>query len=152
MTSNNIRETSCLKVSQRTSENMPSIENLRKNSEQEEKTFCPAFASFFQTHCNAIIKSKLPIYLFMSIYVFICLLGNVVTGIIWFDHHRTIDNEKEDGNTPDNNTIFELDWNETIIPGPSLEFDTDAYEEEVVNLIGLASNKSKTKVSSCLDI
>jgi hypothetical protein len=164
MTPNNIRETSCLTVSERTSENLPSIGNLRENSEQEEPSFYSAFARRFQTHCNAIKKSKLPIYLFMSIYVFICLLGNVVTGIFWFKNHGIIDKEQEARDILDNSTLFELDWNETKIPDLSLElnyeeFDfeelnmnlknmTDAYEEEFVNLIGFAINKSISEVSS----
>ena len=85
----------------------------------------------------------------MSIYVFICLLGNVVTGIIWFKHHRTIDKEDGDRNST---TIIEFDWNETIIPDPSLEFNPDAYDEEFLNLIGLATNESETEVSSRLYI
>ena len=152
MTSNDTRKTLCSKLSQRTSENMTSIEPSREISEQEEGPYCSAIARFFRTHCNAILKSKLPIYLFMSIYVFICLLGNVVTGIIWFEHHRTIDSEKDDRHSINNTTMFEFDWNETIIPGPSLEFDTDGYEEEVANLIGLTTNESKTEVSSPLDM
>ena len=45
-------------------------------------------------------------------------------------------------------TIFRQDWNETIIPNRSIEFDTDVYEEEVMNLLGLETNESNAEVSS----
>ena len=42
--------------------------------------------SFFRVKYNEMVKSKLLKYIFLSMYMFICLLGNVVTGLIFLKH------------------------------------------------------------------
>ena len=47
--------------------------------------------SFFRVKYNKMVKSKLLKYIFLSTYIFICLLGNVVTGLIFLKHRGNED-------------------------------------------------------------
>ena len=47
--------------------------------------------SFFRVKYNEMVKSKLLKYIFLSMYIFICLLGNVVTGLIFLKHRGNED-------------------------------------------------------------
>ena len=47
---------------------------------------------------ECLMKSKAPIYLFILFYMFICIFGNVVTGIFILKHHFT-ENEIESNAT-----------------------------------------------------
>ena len=57
-----------------------------KNSEQEKKTFCVAIKNILQLGYNQIMQSKFPVCFCMLLYFFICLFGNVVTGIFLYKH------------------------------------------------------------------
>ena len=50
--------------------------------------------SFFRVKYNEMVKSKLLKYIFFSMYIFICLLGNVVTGLILLKHRGNEDPEQ----------------------------------------------------------
>ena len=50
---------------------------------------------FFQRLVHAFMKSKAPTYLCLSIYISICLLGNIVTGIILLKHYVSSHEELE---------------------------------------------------------
>ena len=84
--------------------------------------------SLFRVKYNEMLKSNLLKYIFLSMYIFICLLGNVVTGLIYLKHrgneapqqqketlnyttemlHLNNENTKGGGNHT-NNTLGELD-------------------------------------------
>ena len=42
--------------------------------------------NFFRFKYDDMVKSKLLKYILLSMYIFICLLGNVVTGLIFLKH------------------------------------------------------------------
>ena len=50
--------------------------------------------SFFRVKYNEMVKSKLLKYIFFSMYIFICLLGNVVTGLIFLKHRGNEDQQQ----------------------------------------------------------
>ena len=45
------------------------------------------YTSLMRNIYNTIKRSNVTAYLLMSLYITVCLLGNVVTGIIFFKHH-----------------------------------------------------------------
>ena len=59
-----------------------------------QNSFCSVAKSFVAIKFQAFIRSKVPTYLCISLWIFICLLGNIVTGIILCKHHF-ISDEKE---------------------------------------------------------
>ena len=79
----------------------------------EEKT--SGCCSFLQHYFHFVISSKFPTYFWFSTYILICLLGNVVTGMIWLKHHQYfVDNQQKNNasSNPDNETLFPLSWND----------------------------------------
>ena len=61
------------------------IGKMKEESEHDENM------SIFRVKYNEMVKSKLLKYIFLSMYVFICLLGNVVTGLIFLKHRGNED-------------------------------------------------------------
>ena len=61
------------------------IGKMKEESEHDENM------SFFRVKYNEMVKSKLLKYIFLSTYIFICLLGNVVTGLIFLKHRGNED-------------------------------------------------------------
>ena len=47
--------------------------------------------NFFRVKYNEMVKSKLLKYIFFLMYILICLLGNVVTGLIFLKHRGNED-------------------------------------------------------------
>ena len=127
---------------------MPSAENIEETRGGEETQFISTTARMFRTNFSTLINSKLTTYLLVLIYLIICLFGNLVTGIILFRHHRMLGNAAEEQvNSSSSGTVFELDWNETIIPRSGVKFDADVFNQEVTNIFELETNASKSKVS-----
>ena len=60
----------------------------KENNEQlvEEESNKMNICSSFKTQYNAILKSNLPAYICMITYIAMCLVGNIVTGVIVFKH------------------------------------------------------------------
>lgn len=128
---------------------MSSAKTIEENPGGEDTHFISTTATMFRANCNTLINSKFTTYLLVLIYVIICLFGNLVTGIIIFKHHRILGNAAEEQvNSSNSGTVFELDWNETIIPHSGLKFDADDFNKEVTNIFGLETNASKSKVST----
>ena len=50
--------------------------------------------SFFRVKYNEMVKSKLLKYIFFLTYIFICSLGNVVTGLIFLKHRGNEDQQQ----------------------------------------------------------
>jgi hypothetical protein len=92
------------------------------------------------------MSSKIPIYVCFSIYVVICLLGNVITGIIWLKHHKLFgDNQEQQENVSlDNQTLLRLVWNETTnIDGSGFKvFDEETKGEDVLDSLEFLRNES----------
>ena len=117
----------------------------------EEESYVDKCMSFFRLKHNAMVKSKVPVCLIVSIYIFICVLGNIVTGIIFFKH-RGEDDRSEALSTITNN----LHLNDNITTGALNNtvggFEYFDYSEEYAtqseewNLYLLFSNDSNIEV------
>ena len=128
------------------------IGKMKEESEHDENM------SFFRVKYNEMVKSKLLKYIFLSTYIFICLLGNVVTGLIFLKHRGNEDPQQpkdrlnyttkmlhlnnentKGGGSHTNNTLGKLDDSMNDVEGA-----------EEWNLYMLFGNGSNNEVS-CLE-
>ena len=103
------------------------------------------FSGFFKVHYHSIISSKIPTYCCVLIYVGICLLGNVVTGMIWLKHHEDQDNEDKEIiiSTHLNESIMSFMWNDTTkFNDIGLDYDEETKGLEVFNILQFRPNTS----------
>ena len=74
-----------------------SIKKIKKQASEEKKfLFISCSTTSF---CQKYNKSKLPFYFFIIIYIFICLLGNVITAINLFKHGQIFSKNENDNYT-----------------------------------------------------
>ena len=121
----------------------------RKNSFSEESFFSRVKYKLKENY-EFLRHSKLPIFLCIVIYILICLVGNLVTGIIWFKHNRySMDNsskELSEINNLSSLTLLDFMVNETTLES-ALEEEMEMYELELSILSDLIENTTKNEVS-----
>ena len=108
----------------------------KNNPENKKKLVWISHAKhFLLTQIQTFLKSKAPIYLLSAVYLVICLLGNIVTGIILVKHHFASHDEVEGMNnlTQDIFSQIEARNNETTIMTVDSESDFDLSQMEVEN-------------------
>ena len=111
-----------------------------RNPKEENKPGCCSHAKhFFLTQFQNFLKSKAPTYLLLTAYIVICLLGNIVTGIILVKHHLASQDEVEGRNnlTQDIFAQIESRNNETsTIVNSELDFDIaeDTLDQQLLYL------------------
>ena len=115
---------------------------------EEDPNCCFRFTKFIKLRCNAIIKPTCLIYLCISIYTIICLLGNVVTSIIYIKHPQT---SKEtnivDNFTTTSDSVLNLNLNESAILASNFEFDSKNSDSQDMSLNMVFYNESDNEVS-----
>ena len=125
--------------------NKMSARNListKKQQEQlmEEDSTRSNVIRFVQNICNSISKSKFPTYICIIFYITICVLGNIVTGIMVFKHLG-----KE---SPSWVSLFQTElteYEDSI--GSELDYDAQFAEQNDLALQLLYSNETKNTVS-----
>ena len=101
-----------------------------------------------KSHYRSLVNSKIPTYFCFAIYVIICLLGNVITGLIWLKHYQDIDimPQNTTNNTHHNESLFSLFFNETTEYGESsledLKYVKETKEDEVSSILDFLTNAS----------
>ena len=118
----------------------------RRRPSDGEEGRCFRMASLIKMRYASIMKSKFPEYLCMFIYVVICLLGNIVTGVIFLDHHLTSIGMRKSDNIS-TNYLFNLELNESTILDSSFDFDMEFMEAEQFDLYQIFVNESASEVS-----
>ena len=105
------------------------VGNQNKVKPTEKNELCSVLRNFFKIRFHAFMKSKAPTYMCLSIYIIICLLGNIVTGIILVKHYLSSHEQRESINnlTQDIFTQIELRENETSVDS-GLAFNIDEVE------------------------
>ena len=90
---------------------------------------------FLLTQIQTFLKSKAPMYLLSAVYLVMCLLGNIVTGVILVKHHFASHDEVEGINnlTLDIFSQIEARNNETTTMIVDSESDFDSSQMEVEN-------------------
>ena len=111
------------------------------------------FSSYFnglQAHFQSVIKSKAPMYLCITSYIIICLLGNIVTGILLVKHHFTSHEEMEIMNNLTRD-VFKQQSRENATDATDadsgIEFEIDEIEMHELDQQMLYLNESMTSMS-----
>lgn len=119
----------------------------------EEESYIHKCMSFFRLKYNAMIKSKVPVCLLVSIYIFICVLGNIVTGIIFFKH-RGEEDRSETLNTITNKLHLNDNITTTALNNTEANLEYFDYSEEYAahseewNLYLMFANDSNNEVGN----
>ena len=122
-------------------------ERSRRRTSDGEDGRCHSIAKYMKERYSAIMKSKFPTCLLISIYAVICSLGNVVTAIIYFKHHHnSIGNQKEGYNFSDN-MLFNIELNESTFLDSAFEIENEFSNTEDYELYHLFINKTDNEVS-----
>ena len=70
----------------RTMNSIYSIDATQTRSVQENVAFCVSLKNILKLRYKQLMRSKIPFCLCILLYLFICLFGNVVTGIFLYKH------------------------------------------------------------------
>ena len=138
-------DTQTIEESRKSSRKRRSADRIQKRTAPRRKYFSlTAILISLKLYYKTMLDSKLPSYLCLITYIFICLLGNVVTAIVLIKHRQIFSNEK---NINDGSPL--------ILPSQinqSQAFENDIDLEETVNedillgLLDLVYNESQYEV------
>ena len=138
-------DTQTIEEPRKSSRKRKSYDRIQKRTATRRKHFSfTAILISLKLYYKTMLDSKLPSYLCLITYIFICLLGNVVTAIVLIKHRQIFSNEK---NINDGSPL--------ILPSQinqSQSFENDIDLEETVNedillgLLDLVYNESQHEV------
>ena len=100
----------------------------------------------FRQKYNKFIKSKLSFYFFMIIYIFICLLGNVVTAINLIKHGQIFSKNENDNYT--SYIPLPSQMNESQEHNSEMEQKQSATEDLLLGFLEFINNGSEYEVRS----
>ena len=90
-----------------------------------------------QNYWTLLQKTKIPALLCILTYITICLLGNVVTGVIYFNHQNNLLRQTADEYSDYDHNDTKNESNETRILDASDEYIVEYGGEEDLNLAQL---------------
>ena len=109
----------------------------RADGEKNYLSYCCASSSF-RRQCRNLMKSKLTYFLCIIIYIFICMLGNIIAATTWIKHHFSA-NYTSYVPLPTEKNGFHLFHNE-------LQSRENESEDTLTSIFELMYNKSDLKV------
>ena len=130
---NPIETTNVKKMNQTSIETPSSIENNRIKSNIQSSSSYHATMNI-RVYYEALTKSKFLVYFCLLLYICICLLGNIVTGVILHQHQ---------------NSSPSVDDIAPIVP---INVSKEYTEEEYFDLYQLFMNETTEQVSNHLSI
>ena len=114
----------------RESNTKTSIKNVSKSAHLEKKIFTLSGALIIsKQQYHKLMKSKLPTFLCIVSYIFICILGNIVAANTWIKHRYSI-----------NYTSY--------IPLPSEKNNSNLFEDE----LHFKENEGKESLTSVIEL
>ena len=141
------------KVSKTRKNETKRMSSFRKQSNRRtsdvDGSICLHVASCFKSQYEAIMKTRLPLYACISVYIIICILGNAVMAIIYWKHDESPMDQITLGDnfTAQNNLLLNIDLNESTILDSSIEFDEDFFETGDLDFYHIFINESENEVS-----
>lgn len=125
-----------------------SIKKIQTQTCEEKNVFSitSSMTSFRQKY-NKFIKSKLSFYFFMIIYIFVCLLGNVVTAINLIKHGQIFSKNENDNYT--SYIPLPSQMNESQEDNSEMEQKQSATEDLLLGFLEFINNGSEYEVRSC---
>ena len=116
----------------------------RQASEEKNFLFISCSTTSFCQKYNKFIKSKLPFYFFIIIYIFICLLGNVITAINLFKHGQIFSKNENDNYT--SYIPLPSQMNESQEHNSEMEQKKSATEDLLLGFLDFINNGSQYEV------
>ena len=136
-------ETKAFPKNSSTSRKLPNTKQERRKNSFAEESFCFRAMCLIKKYHDGIMSSNFPTYFCIFIYILICLTGNIVTGVIWLQHHNSPTGVSHEF---DNLNNFTIDgFNETILQSI---FDEEIQEHEISSLFELVQNSTENKVNN----
>ena len=128
---------------EKASQTRKSVEKVQKLLPEEKKCFSFSIISkFCQQHYKTLINSKVPYYMCIITYIFICLLGNVVTAIILIKHRQIF------SDTKNVTSILPFRINQSQSIENEIDLEEGINEEILQGLLDLVYNESEHEVST----
>ena len=116
-----------------------SLKNVPNRADGEKKYVLHCCVSnSFRRQCRKLMKSKLTYFLCIIIYIFICMLGNIIAATTWIKHHFSA-NYTSYVPLPSEKNGFHLFRNE-------LQSRENESEDTLTSIFELMYNKSDLKV------
>ena len=116
-----------------------SLKNVPNRADGEKKYLSHCCVSnSFRRQCRKLMKSKLTYFLCIIIYIFICMLGNIIAATTWIKHHFSA-NYTSYVPLPSEKNGFHLFHNE-------LQSKENESEDTLTSLFELMYNRSEPKV------
>ena len=140
------------KISRTQKNETKKMSSFRKQSNRRasdvDGSICLHVASYFKSQYEAVMKTRFPLYICISVYIIICLLGNIVMAIIFWKHDESPMDQITLGDnfTAQNNLLLNIDLNESTILDSSIEFDEDFFETGDLDFYHIFINESENEV------
>ena len=122
-----------------------SIKIIQNQTSEEKNDFSISCSmTWFRQKFNKFIKSKLSFYFFIMIYIFICLLGNVVTAINLIKHGQIFSKNENDNYT--SYIPLPSQMNESQEHNSEMEQKKSATEDLLLSFLEFINNGSEYEV------
>ena len=122
-----------------------SIKKIQNQSSEEKNDFSISCSmTWFRQKFNKFIKSKLSFYFFIMTYIFICLLGNVVTAINLIKHGQLFSKNENDNYT--SYIPLPSQMNESQENNSEMEQKKSATEDLLLSFLEFMNNGSEYEV------
>ena len=137
-------ETECVSESEKRSRYKQSVDQIHKTLNGWKKYFSfPLISISLRQYYKTVRESKIPYYSCLIVYIFICLLGNVVTSIVLIKHRQLFVGEQNDNHT----SALPFQIIQSQIVEDEVDIDDAINEDLLLNIIELAYNESEPEVS-----
>ena len=137
-------ETECVSEPEKRSRYKHSVDRIRKTLTRWKKYFSlPLDSISLRQYYKTIRESKIPYYSCLIAYIFICLLGNVVTAIVLIKHRQLFAGEQNDNHT----SVLPFQINQSQNFEDDVDLDDAINEDLLLSILDMAYNESEHEVS-----
>ena len=137
-------ETECVSESEKRSRYKQSVDQIHKTLNGWKKYFSfPLISISLRQYYKTVRESKIPYYSCLIVYIFICLLGNVVTAIVLIKHRQLFAGEQNDNHT----SALPFQINQSQNFEDDVDLDDAINEDLLLSILDMAYNESEQEVS-----
>ena len=137
-------ETECVSESEKRSRYKQSVDHMNKTVNGWKKYFSfPLISISLRQYYKTVRESKIPYYSCLIVYIFICLLGNVVTAIVLIKHRQLFVGEQSDNHT----SALPFQINQSQVFEDDVDLDDAINEDLLLSILDMAYNESEQEVS-----
>ena len=112
------------------------IEAVSKRTPNDPDNRCSKLVNHVEYYCTLLQNTRIPQLLCILTYITICLLGNIVTGVIYFKSQNKLNQQNTNAITSDNDpNITRNELNETnYLDASNFEYTEEYVGEEDLDL------------------